>query len=184
MEHFFQNIQGFSDGIPQVYRDIVTQADDDSHFVEVGSWKGTSAAFMAVEIVNSGKRIKFDCVDTWEGSEEHQEGGGFFDPLVKEGKLYEHFIDNMKPVEGYYTPVRKPSVEAAGLYEDGSLDFVFIDAAHDYDNVKADIAAWFPKVREGGLLGGHDWGHPPVATAVQDSLTDIQVVHGCWFKQK
>jgi hypothetical protein len=137
---------------------------------------------MAVEIINSGKKIQFDCVDTWEGDPNEQ--GHMEDEHVREGKLYEHFLDNMKPVEGYYRPVRASSTEAANLYEDGSLDFVFIDAAHDYDNVKADIAAWFPKVKEGGLIGGHDWGHPPVARAVQDSLTDIGIEYGCWFKQK
>jgi hypothetical protein len=184
MQHFFQNIQGFDDGIPPVYQAIVQQFPSGSHFVEVGSWKGKSTAFMAVEIINSQKDIKFDCVDTWMGSEEHQEGGGFFDPLVKEGKLFEHFTDNMKPVEGRYTPVRKPSVEAAEQYEDNSLDFVFIDAAHDYDNVKADIHAWYPKVKENGILAGHDWGHPPVARAVQECLENPQIVHGCWLIRK
>ena len=36
------------------------------------------------------------------------------------------------------------------------LDFVYIDACHEYSAVKADIAAWYPKVRVGGVLGGHD----------------------------
>ena len=39
--------------------------------MEVGSFLGKSAVFMAVEIINSGKRIKFDCIDHWKGSEEH-----------------------------------------------------------------------------------------------------------------
>jgi len=184
MEHFYQNIQGFDDGIPPVYHAMVQQFPTGSHFVEVGSWKGKSAAFMTVEIINSGKDIKFDCVDTWLGSEEHQEGAGFFDPLIKEGKLFDHFIDNMKSVEEHYTPVRLPSVEAARKYEDSSLDFVFIDAAHDYDNVKADIHAWYPKIKEDGILAGHDWGYPPVAKAVQECLEDIQVTHGCWLIRK
>jgi hypothetical protein len=182
MEHFWTKIHGWDDGIPPVYQSIVAQAEDGMHFVEVGAWKGRSSAFMAVEIANSGKKIQFDCVDTWQGDPNEQ--GHMEDEHVREGKLYEHFLDNMKPVEGYYKPVRASSTEAANLYEDGSLDFVFIDAAHDYDNVKADIAAWFPKVKEGGLIGGHDWGHPPVARAVQDSLPDIAIEYGCWFKQK
>jgi predicted O-methyltransferase YrrM len=182
IEHYWQNIHGWDDGIPPVYQSMVAQAEDGMHFVEVGAWKGRSSAFMAVEIANSGKKIQFDCIDTWEGDPNEQ--GHMEDEHVREGKLYEHFLDNMKPVEGYYKPVRASSTAAANLYEDNSLDFVFIDAAHDYDNVTADIAAWLPKVKEGGLIGGHDWGHPPVARAVQDSLTDIAVEYGCWFKQK
>lgn len=53
--------------------------------------------------------------------------------------------------------IRKPSVEAAQEIADGSLDLAFIDGAHDYNNVKADIAAWFPKIRPGGFLSGHDY---------------------------
>jgi hypothetical protein len=40
---------------------------------------------------------------------------------------------------------------------DGELDFVYLDADHTYEAVKADIAAWWPKVRVGGTLGGHDY---------------------------
>lgn len=49
------------------------------------------------------------------------------------------------------------SPEAAAAYEDGFFDFVYIDANHSYGGVKADLDAWYPKVREGGLLCGHDY---------------------------
>ena len=70
-------------------------------------------------------------------------------------------------------PVRLPSVEAAKTYADGSLDLVYIDAAHDYDNVIADITAWLPKVRKGGTLSGYDFNHPPVNKAVNDTLNGV-----------
>ena len=66
MEHFFNKIEGwFSFG--ELYRDAVYNAKDGDVFVEVGSWKGRSAAFMAVEIINSKKKIDFYCVDSWQG---------------------------------------------------------------------------------------------------------------------
>jgi predicted O-methyltransferase YrrM len=49
------------------------------------------------------------------------------------------------------------SVEVAKTIPDGSLDFVFIDANHAYEYVVADIAAWAPKVRKGGIVYGHDF---------------------------
>jgi hypothetical protein len=53
--------------------------------------------------------------------------------------------------------VRRPRVEAAKLFPDGYFDLVYLDASHFYDEVLKDIAAWKPKVRPGGLLGGHDY---------------------------
>ena len=58
---------------------------------------------------------------------------------------------------GRITKVKLPSVEAAQRYGDGSFDLVFIDANHDYSYVIADIDAWLPKVRKGGILSGHDF---------------------------
>lgn len=49
------------------------------------------------------------------------------------------------------------SQEAADWIPDESLDFVFIDGAHDYESVKQDIASWTPKVRKGGIVSGHDY---------------------------
>jgi hypothetical protein len=49
------------------------------------------------------------------------------------------------------------SVEAAGQLPDASMDFVYLDARRDYDGVVEDLNAWFPKVRRGGVLAGHDY---------------------------
>lgn len=182
MQHFFQEIHGWTFledlGLFQL---AVESAPDDAHFVEIGSWKGQSAAFMAVEIINSGKRIKLDCVDTWQGSEEHQAGGFAEDADVVAGCLYERFIENMRPVEGHYQAIRTTSLEASQLYPDGSLDFVYLDAAHDYDNIYADIQAWLPKVKVGGIFGADDYPCPAMLEVIKvllpklgyDSLTRI-----------
>lgn len=49
------------------------------------------------------------------------------------------------------------SLEAAAIVADASVDIVYLDAMHHYEAVWADILAWWPKVRAGGLLAGHDY---------------------------
>lgn len=53
--------------------------------------------------------------------------------------------------------MRMESVKASKLFWDGFFDMVYIDADHYYDSVVADIKAWLPKVRKGGVLAGHDY---------------------------
>lgn len=93
---------------------------------------------------------------------------------------------------------RTTSLEAAELCaskgETGGLrpldfDLVFIDALHDYESVAADIAAWWPLVRDGGVLAGHDFNHkwPGVERAVADAFDLMQVGLGSdsvWFVVK
>lgn len=49
------------------------------------------------------------------------------------------------------------SIEATKRFKDESIDFVYIDANHSYTFVRDDIQAWLPKVKKGGIIGGHDY---------------------------
>lgn len=184
IEHFYHLTEGqdwFT--FPALYRQMVRIAPAKAHFVEVGVWKGRSAAFMAVEIINSGKTILLDLVDTWEGSPEHQD-------QEELATLYDTFLRNISPVRSYVNVVRMDSIEAAKRYEDNSLDFVFIDAAHEYDAVKADIQAWLPKVKPGGFLAGHDyypdehWSGVKMAVDEIFGVENIQTAEFCWLVRK
>ena len=158
---------------------MIEKAQDGAHFVEIGAYYGQSTAFMAVAILNSGKKIKFDVIDTWAGdnSSEYKDGQWGHELVIHGDKIFKQFKENLKPVENYYNPIRMDSIKAAELYPDHSLDFVFIDGAHDYDFVKADIEAWLPKVKVGGYIGGHDYIEP-------DHLDVVRVVNQFFGKNK
>lgn len=188
MNHIFNQPQfgEFWFDYPELYSEMVKRFSSGSKFVEVGSWKGMSSAYMAVEIANSEKNIDFYCVDTWNGSVEHELYG------MDTSSLYETFIQNMNPVKDYFKAIRSESLEAAKQFEDNSLDFVFIDASHEYKDVKDDIISWLPKVKYGGVIAGHDYAKldgtdpdfPGVKLAVHELLTNIKPKGSCWMYEK
>lgn len=189
MEHYCYTIQGW---FPYafLYSHIVTQCltDLEYTFVEVGSWKGSSSTYMGVEIINSGKNIKFFCVDTWKGSDEHKDKtNNSYEPLLEtENGLYDEFIKNITPVKSVITPIRLTSIEASKLFDDESIDFIMIDAAHDYDNVKNDILHWYPKMKKGGIMSGDDICWPGVAQAVTEIFEKDYINHNdiIWIHKK
>lgn len=182
MEHFYKEVdsEGWFD-YQNLYSEMVEKFPNNSHFVEVGSWKGMSACYMAVEIINSNKNIKFDCVDTWK----------YYDWFtdISEGAfegVYDVFLKNIDPVKDTINIVRELSWEAPLKYDDNSLDFIFIDASHDYESVKKDIISWLPKLKENGVMAGHDYNHTPVLTAVTEVLgvNNVTPKGSCWVYNK
>lgn len=188
MEHFYQTIGQDWFNYSDFYKSMVEEFPENSHFVEIGCWKGRSASFMGVEIKNSNKKIKFDCIDHWKGSWEHLKGGPVYDPITDdEDALYNEFLKNIEPIKEFVNPIRMSSIEASLLYEDESLDFVFIDAGHEYEDIKEDILKWLPKVKKGGIIGGHDFSQdsPGIIKAVNELLPGFERVSSiCWKFKK
>jgi len=80
---------------------------------------------------------------------------------------------------------RMTTLNAARMVVDGSLDFVFIDADHTEAGCGADIDAWYPKIRRGGLISGHDYNWPSVRRAVEARFgSEIEVFESdnVWWK--
>ena len=179
MEHFYKDIYGFSQvDLFALYKKVVEIFPSGSHFVEVGSFLGKSAVFMAVEIINSGKRIKFDCIDHWKGSEEHYDNEN-----IDTENLYEKFLENIQPVKGVINPVRAESVVASKLYKSNSLDFIFIDASHDERSVREDLTYWMPRLKEDGMIAGDDVDSEGVANALKwfFDTKELEIVGRQWF---
>ncbi len=167
-----------------LYREVVKRASKKkpSLFIEHGVALGRSVAFLAREALDSGKPITIHAVDPWleiMGQEQpdkqwigqkYRTAREAFEGLMREHAAREFEIVVPRQMFGH---------EHAAQLEDRSVDFVMIDGSHDYDRVLEDIAAWLPKVRPGGILGGDDFSHnlfPGVIRAVQESFFK-QTVH-------
>jgi predicted O-methyltransferase YrrM len=76
--------------------------------------------------------------------------------LLQPGECERQFDRRCRNFEDRITKHKMLGVESALLVPDGSLDCVFIDDDHKYDTTKANIEAWLPKLRKGGIMAGHD----------------------------
>jgi len=186
VNHFYHEIQGWFD-YDDIYNLAIDTASDGARFVEIGAWKGRSAAYAGVEILNSGKKIRLDVIDHFLGSEDHRDQRSkHFERLTQdENGLFNLCTQNLKPVKKAVKIIRAESMEAVKTYADESLDFVFIDGSHDYESVCNDIDAWLPKVKPFGILAGHDYLHyESVRRAVDSKLQGAQAKGSSWLYYK
>jgi hypothetical protein len=78
-------------------------------------------------------------------------------PQTQHDRNFEHATRRLARFGERSHILRTTSAEAAAHFSDNSLDFVYLDAQHHYEAVRDDIALWLPKVRHGGVIGGHDY---------------------------
>jgi len=163
--------------------EAVSWFPEGSRFVEVGTYLGRSLCSLGEVVERSGKNINVIGIDTcrgsgpegWRAKDYHasavEKGGGTF-----AGALHKNVLDC-----GFgerITLIISDSVSAARLFGDSSLEWVHLDARHDYASVRADIEAWLPKVKVGGWLSGDDYDEqkwPEVVQAVNDVLPEAKL---------
>ena len=110
-----------------------------STMVEVGVYAGQSTNIFSQYFK------KVHAVDPWEDLDEYEENM----------KVVEAVFDRFKASN--VIKHKKTSVEAAKDIEDKSIDFIYIDARHEYEYIMEDIKVWLPKLKKNGWMGGHDF---------------------------
>jgi hypothetical protein len=167
-ELVWKSIPGFFD-FRNVYDRVAESARDGQVFVEVGCLLGRSACYLGERLQALKKKATLICVDSWPstylwGNEKN----------TKVEAPFETFLANVRQsgLTEIIFPIRAKSVRAAAFIVRDNLDFVFIDAEHDYESCRDDIAAWKLKVRKGGTLAGHDYDgtFPGVVRAVNEAF--------------
>ena len=158
-------------------------------FVEVGCKEGRTTGHILENVPDS----TVIAIDPWDATVTQKSGERDSVPKPVFGgrsaaDIETLFWKNVGEHRERCTMLRTTSAEAAAL-TDQQHDLVFIDALHDYENVTADLAAWWPKVRAGGVLAGHDFNHkwPGVERAVAEKFNLFDVGVGpdsVWFVVK
>jgi len=156
------------------------------NIVEVGSQEGRTPWYI---LKNSTREsVNVSIVDPYL----YYDGYGYKEPfsmtdVEKQARKYlNEFVESNRC--HFY---KDYSINTAKEFKDESLDLVFIDANHTYKYVKEDIESWYPKIKKGGMLAGHDWcdGFPGVEQAAKEYFQplnkDIKLAHNTvWLVKK
>jgi hypothetical protein len=144
--------------------------------VEIGSWKGRSAHALL-----SGCNGTVYAVDHFLGSLDER-GGPHAEAGIRD--IHKDFMNNVGNFKNLKV-LKMDNGEAAKQFEDNSVEMVFIDAGHTYEEVLGDIRRWLPKVRK--IICGHDRGDEQVNKAVVEVFgIDFEInekIGNIWLKK-
>lgn len=115
---------------------------------EIGVWKGKWSARLCAD----NPALDMLCVDPWASYDTYDDSRNGADVLEQS---YREAVERLSHYRCMIA--RTTSLKAAEAVDDGSLDFVYVDANHGEDFVRADLDLWAPKVRSGGIVSGHDY---------------------------
>ena len=177
----YKDVPGWVNDAEFIYEEMVNQAEDGDHFVEIGVLLGQSTARMGELIRDSKKKIRFDAIDIF----------WIIEHTIRNYKLsghpkeFFHYIDELKTewdldimnmirhplkalgVVDYVNFITCDERYAHRLYDDNSLDFVWIDGDHGADVVYNDLVNFWPKIKVGGTIGGDDIHYEEVLNDVK-----------------
>ena len=125
--------------------------------LKVGAEVGVKNGENILHIVRACPDFKIFGIDCWDPNFKYQ--------AWSKGAQAVHerrFNDIVKQYPERIVKMKGWSLDEVVKFDDGSLDIVFIDGDHSYEACLADLRAWLPKVRSGGVICGHDYGHPKI----------------------
>lgn len=168
------------------YKDSVVRLIKEYHCREVAE-NGVFKGVLARDLLTRCQLVRYYLIDPWMP---YGDEGASGKDLTLDGwndicyRIYDEFQERPE-----CRIIRLDSVRASRLFKPESLDLVFIDANHTYEAVSADIQAWLPIVRKGGVLAGHDYhcqgGHAGVKKAVDEYLKSVRLLYGgVWYIEK
>ena len=181
IDHYYHSLEGWFN-MEKQYLELLDATPEGGTFVELGCYKGKSTSFIGVEIHKRKRDINFFAVDSFQGATNSTDANEI---KAYEGisEIEESYTYNVSLIGNKIKTIVSLTDEAAQYFDDSSVDVVFVDGGHSYEVVKADILAWLPKVKKGGIISGHDFN---AWEGVNKAVTEIfgtphKVENDCWF---
>ena len=178
---YWKDIPGEMFDFHDFYKSVAGSLPQDSRIVEVGVADGKSAIYLAEALANMNKRFHLTMIDNLDY--------GNVEQLTE-------ILRNIQRsgLSEFITFLPFDSLKASCKFNDGSLNFVFLDSSHKYEETKAEIRLWYRKLLDGFLLAGHDifsQENPGVKMAVDEVIPfqELKTFHtdkncGVWTVEK
>jgi len=164
-------------GFTCMINQLVDMIPRDSTMIEIGSYMGESTMMLA----SSKLFKKIYAIDPHDGKEPFNDYTGYdWEFVKKEFHLNTRYFDNITLISDF-------NYNVVDMFDDESIDFIYIDADHEYDSVKRDIELYLPKLKKTGIIGGHDYNEnlwEGVFHAVNDILGEPDYIFedASWLK--
>lgn len=151
--------------------ELVTLLPQGAKVAEIGVAEG----LFSKDLLDAGVALLYS-VDNW-AHIPNVTGDGNFDQKFHD-KNYDAAVKRLAEFGDRSVMLKGLSVDMANLIPDNSLDMVYFDAGHYYGAVVADLIAWYPKVRSGGIIAGHDYLNPDyqVKEAVSHFIRTVGII--------
>jgi spermidine synthase len=125
--------------------------------IEIGSCHGATTHYLLEMLPNS----HITAIDPYEE----------YDQMTSRDRAHESFQQLMKEYSDRISLIRLRSDDAVDQIENESVDFIFVDGYHSNEQVEKDIRNYYPKLKSGGIMSGHDYNGWSLQTGVNEMAT-------------
>lgn len=150
-----------AEGLPNIIKDIKNPVG-----VELGTAEGYSTQYLLSTISD----LTLHGIDPYRS---FLDVSGVYVDYDNNGQ-YDRFIEMTSQFGDRYIHHLKTSDDAIADFADNSLDFIFVDGSHEYEQVLKDLRNYYSKVKIGGIFSGHDWSLEGVQKAVKEFCVEIK----------
>jgi hypothetical protein len=181
IDHYYHLIEGWFN-MEKQYLELLDATPEGGTFVELGCYKGKSTSFIGVEIHKQKRDIEFFAVDSFQGATNSTDENEV-KAYVGISDIEQTYLESIAPIGNKIQTIKSLSHEAADMFDDESVDVLFVDAGHSREAVLNDLKAWYPKMKNNSIMAGHDY---TAWDGVNQAVTEVfgtphKVENDCWF---
>ena len=184
MNNHWESIHGWFD-FSFLYDEVVASAKNGDTIIEVGTWLGKSTCYLAQKIKERGINVHFYACDIFTRPSPETPTWSDGQITLTDLSFYTMFLENIKKqgVEDIVTPIVESSLEFVKRFGKHSVDFLFLDNDHANEHVIQELVLWYPRVKPGSIMAGHDAHETKKALEAYKIINDkwtYKIRGSCW----